>query len=68
MLVAIEDVVDEAVDDGGLAHGLVAQEDYLVLQQRRDRALRQVQVADVRHTDKSNTQNIAVVGIKGRRS
>ena len=49
MLVAIEDVVDEAVDDGGLAHGLVAQEDDLVLEQGRNSALRQVQVADVRH-------------------
>lgn len=49
MLVAVEDVVDEPVDDGRLAHRLVAQEHDLVLQQGRDRALRQVQVARVRH-------------------
>lgn len=58
MLVAVEDVVDEAVNDRGLAHRLVAQEHDLVLEQRRNGALRQVQVADVRHADKSNTQNI----------
>lgn len=32
VLVAVEDVVDEAVDDGGLADGLVAEEDYLIFQ------------------------------------
>jgi hypothetical protein len=42
MLVAVEDVVDEAVDDGGLADGLVAQENYLVFEQGRDGALREV--------------------------
>jgi hypothetical protein len=42
MLVAVEDVVDEAVDDGGLAHCLVAQEDDLVFQQGRDRSLREI--------------------------
>lgn len=53
MLVAVEDVVDEAVYDGGFAHGLVAQEDNLVFQQRRDRPLREVQVADVCHITNS---------------
>lgn len=49
MLVAIEDVVDEAVDDGGLADGLVAQEHDFVLEQWRDGALGQVQVAYICH-------------------
>ena len=48
MLVAIEDVVDEPVDYRRLAHRLVPQEHDLVLQQRGNRPLRQVQVADVR--------------------
>lgn len=49
MLIAVEYVVDKAVDNGGFADGLVSEEHYLVLEQRRDRALRQVQVARVRH-------------------
>ncbi len=49
MLVAVEDVVDEAVDDGGFAHSLVAQEDDLVLEQWGDGALGQVQVAYICH-------------------
>lgn len=49
MLVAIENIVDEAVDDGGFAHGLVSQEDYLVFEEGRDGALRKVEVADVCH-------------------
>jgi hypothetical protein len=49
MFVPIEDVVDEPVDDGGLAHRLVPQEHDLVLEQGRDRAFSQVQVAYVRH-------------------
>lgn len=57
MLVAIEDIVDEAVDDGGLSDGLVAQEHYLVLQQGWDGPLRQIQVADVGHTCCLNNRN-----------
>lgn len=49
MFVAVEDIIDESVDDGGLAHSLVSQEDDLVLEQGRDSALREVQVANVRH-------------------
>lgn len=35
MLVAIENIVDEAIDDGGLAYCLIPQEDDLVFEQRR---------------------------------
>lgn len=49
MFIAVEYVIDEAINDGGFAYGLVPEEHYLVLQQRRNRALRQVQVARVRH-------------------
>jgi hypothetical protein len=49
VLVAVEDIVDEAVNDGGLPHGLVPQKYDLILQQGRNRSLRQVQVAYVRH-------------------
>lgn len=42
MLVAVEDVVDETVDDRGFADGLVAQEDDLVFEEGRNGALRQV--------------------------
>ncbi len=42
MFIAIEDVVDEAVDDGGLADCLVAEEDDLVLEEGRDGALGEV--------------------------
>lgn len=36
MLVAIEDVVNEAVDDGGLTDGLISQEDDFVFEKRRN--------------------------------
>lgn len=49
MLIAVEDVIDESVDDGGLPHRLIPQKDYLVFEQRRNSALREVQVANVRH-------------------
>lgn len=49
MLIAVENIIDESVDDGGLAHGLISQEDDLVLEQGRDSALREVQIANVRH-------------------
>ena len=49
MLIAVEDVVDEAVDDGRLPHRLVPQEHYFVFQQRRDRPLGKIQVAYVCH-------------------
>ena len=34
MLVAIEDIVDEAVDDGGLSHSLISQKYNFVFKQR----------------------------------
>ena len=49
MFVAVEDVVDEAVDDAGLADSLVSQEDDLVFEEGRDGALRKVQITYVRH-------------------
>lgn len=42
MFVAIEDIVDESVDDGRLANCLISQENDLVFEQRRDRPLRQI--------------------------
>ena len=42
MLVAVEDVVDESIDDGRLADCLVSEEDDLVLQQWRDGPLREI--------------------------
>lgn len=42
MFVAIENIVDEAVDDGRLPDCLVTEKDYLVFEQWRDRSLRQI--------------------------
>jgi hypothetical protein len=42
MLVAIEDVVDEAVYYGRFPYCLVSQEDYFVFEQRRNGPLRQI--------------------------
>lgn len=42
MFVAVEDIVDESVDNGGLANCLISQEHDLVFEQRRDRPLRQI--------------------------
>jgi hypothetical protein len=56
MFVAIEDVVDEAVYDRGLSHCLIAQKDYLVLEQGRDGALGEVEVADVCHRISNKNQ------------
>lgn len=49
MLIAVEDIIDESVDDGRLSHSLIPQKNYLVLEKGRNSALRQVQVANVRH-------------------
>lgn len=49
MFVAVEDVVDETVDDRGLTDCLVAEEDDLVLQKGRNGALGEVQIAYVSH-------------------
>lgn len=57
MLIAVEYVVDEAIDDGGLAYCLVAQEDNFIFEQGRDRTLGQIQVADVRHICFLNNRN-----------
>lgn len=56
MFVAVKDVVDETVDDGGLAHCLVAQKDDLVLEEWRDGALGEVKVADVCHRISNKNQ------------
>ena len=42
MFVAVEDVVDEAVDDGRFSHCLVPEEYDLVFQQRGDGSLGEV--------------------------
>ena len=49
MFIAIKDVIDKSVDDGGLAHSLVAKENDFVLEDRGDGALAEVEVADIRH-------------------
>ena len=48
MFIAVKYVVDESIDDGGLADCLIPKKDYLVLQQWRNRAFRHIEVADVR--------------------
>ena len=48
MLIAVKYIVDESIDDGRLANCLVSQEDYFVLQKRRDCAFGQIEIADVR--------------------
>lgn len=48
MFIAVKYIVDEPIDNGRLANRLVPQEYYLVLQQRRNGAFGQVEVADVR--------------------
>ena len=42
MLVSIEDIVDESVNNGGLAHSLVSQEDDLVFEEGRDGAFGEI--------------------------
>ena len=42
MFVAIEDVVDEAVDDGGFPDCLIAEKDDFVFEKRGDGALEKV--------------------------
>lgn len=37
MFIAIENIVDKAVDDRGLANSLIAKEDNFVFEKRRDR-------------------------------
>lgn len=49
MLVAIEDIIDKSVDNGGLANCLISEEDYLVFEDRRDCVFADVKVADVSH-------------------
>lgn len=49
MLVAIENVVDESVDDRWFAHCLVAQKYDLVLQEGRNAAFAEVEIAYIRH-------------------
>lgn len=56
MFVAIEDVVDESVYDGRLAYGLVTQKDDLVLEEGRDGALGEIEVADVCHRISNKNQ------------
>lgn len=47
MIIAIKNVVDEPVNDGGLPYSLVAEEDDLVLEDWGDAVLADVEVADV---------------------
>jgi hypothetical protein len=42
MLVAIEDIVDEPIDDRRLSDSLIPQEDDLVFEQRRYGSLREI--------------------------
>lgn len=47
MLVAIEDVVNEAVDDGRLTDGLISQKDDFVFEKRRNCSFGEIQIADI---------------------
>ena len=49
MLVAIENVVNESIDDGWFAHCLVAQKYDFVLQEGRNAAFAEVEIAYIRH-------------------
>lgn len=49
MLIAIEDVINEAVDDGGFSNSLVPEEDNFIFEERRDSSLAEVEVAYVGH-------------------
>lgn len=49
MLIAIEDIIDEPIDDRRLTYSLVAEEHDFVLQERWDSALSQVKVARICH-------------------
>lgn len=49
MLVAIENIVNESVDDGRFSYSLVAQKNYFVLEQWRDASLAEVQVTYICH-------------------
>jgi len=49
VFIAIENVIDEAVDDRRLSNGLITQENNLVFEQGRDSALGKIEIADVCH-------------------
>lgn len=49
MLVAVENVVDESVDDRGFTDSLIAQEDDLVLEQGWNTTFAEIEVADICH-------------------
>ena len=49
MLIAIENIVDEPVDDGGFADSLIAQEYNFVLEKWRNAALTEIEIAYVGH-------------------
>lgn len=42
MFVAIENVIDKAIDDRRFANGLITEEDDLVFKERRDCSFRQI--------------------------
>jgi len=42
MFIAVENIVDETVDDGGFAYCLVSEEDDLVFKEGRDGSLREI--------------------------
>ena len=55
MVVAIEDIVDESIDNGGFADGLVPEEHNFILQKGRDGpALAEVEITKVGHTSLLN--------------
>jgi hypothetical protein len=39
MLIAIKDIIDKSVDDGRFADSLIPQENYFILEKRRNGAL-----------------------------
>lgn len=49
MLIAIKNIVDEPVDDGGFADGLIAQEYNFVFEEWRNAALTEIEIAYVGH-------------------
>jgi len=49
VFVAVENVIDEAVNDRRLSYGLITEKDDLVFEQRRNGALRKIEIADVCH-------------------
>ena len=49
MIGAVKDIIDEAIDDGGLADSLVAQENYFIFEEGRDCSFWDIEVAYIIH-------------------